>query len=51
MKKIGTIAIVIASLALTSCGSYNSAGCGLTSDTSTPQKTIEFPSVINSENV
>ncbi|MBL4744901.1 MAG: hypothetical protein JKY08_00890 [Flavobacteriaceae bacterium] len=51
MKKIGTIAIVVACLALTSCGSYNAAGCGLTSDANTTPQTIEVQKVVSTENV
>lgn len=51
MKKIGTIAIVIAFLALTSCGTYNAAGCGLTSDATTSPQTIELQEVVSSETV
>jgi len=51
MKKIGTIAIVIACLTLSSCGSYNSAGCGLTSDATTAPQTIEFQEVVTAETV
>lgn len=51
MKKIGTIAIVIACLTLTSCGASRSAGCGLTSDATTAPQTIEFQEIVSSETV
>jgi len=51
MKKIGTIAIVIACLTLSSCGSYNAAGCGLTSDAATIPQPIEIQDTISAETV
>lgn len=51
MKKIGTFTIVVACLTLTSCGSYNTAGCGLTSDATIAPQTIELNQIVTSETV